>query len=204
MHEIEKLTPGHNLQRFGVYENVFDEDEINKIRFFKKIINFESGETYSERSEGKKVPDSTDKVRDCKVASLHREQNTNIVYEKIGHLVGRANYDHFLYPIIGMEDIQYVIYDGPGTKYDPHTDVLLQGYRPKDRRISGIVMLSDPEDYEGGELTIDLDGNGHLYPIELKKGAVVFFDSHMLHQVTPLISGNRETLVFWVWGDSQI
>ena len=64
-------------------------------------------------------------------------------------------------------------------------------------------MLSDPEDYEGGELEINIGGN-NFDKIEMEKGDVAFFDSWFTHRVNPVISGTRRTLVFWAHGINKL
>ena len=65
-------------------------------------------------------------------------------------------------------------------------------------------MMSDPSEYEGGELEICINGNIDK-PIKLKpeKGDIVFFASWMPHRVAPIISGTRKTLVTWVMGKRE-
>jgi PKHD-type hydroxylase len=59
-------------------------------------------------------------------------------------------------------------------------------------------MLSDPEEYEGGELLLKTSA----FPIKTlnKKGTIIFFPSYVLHEVTPVTKGTRKTLVGWVLG----
>jgi PKHD-type hydroxylase len=66
------------------------------------------------------------------------------------------------------------------------------------RKLSFSVMLTDPEEYEGGELLLKIDS----FPITPpnKKGTVIFFPSYVLHEVTPVTKGTRKTLVGWVLG----
>jgi PKHD-type hydroxylase len=58
--------------------------------------------------------------------------------------------------------------------------------------------MSSPEDYEGGELLI-YDGNT-TYTANKKYGSITFFDSRMLHEVTPVTSGFRKSIVGWILG----
>ena len=57
--------------------------------------------------------------------------------------------------------------------------------------------MTDPEEYEGGELQLL---NPHVVSIERKKGMVVVFSSFVLHRVTPVLSGKRQSLVAWLSG----
>ena len=106
-----------------------------------------------------------------------------------------------------MDNIQYTVYHGSDDGYYGwHRDSSLFGYVPMDRKISGIIMLSDRSDYEGGELLVDVAGGDQDRAIEigLKKGDVFIFDSSMHHCVKPVTEGIRKTLVFWVRGEGQI
>jgi PKHD-type hydroxylase len=109
----------------------------------------------------------------------------------------RANKQGFGFNLDQDIDCQFTRYDSSDSGfYNWHIDT----YNPEqglayDRKISVIAMLSDPEDYEGGELHISNFGK-----IELKKGSVVCFPSFFLHRVTPVTSGTRYTMVAWLEG----
>ena len=65
----------------------------------------------------------------------------------------------------------------------------------KTRKISMSLVLSDPDEYEGGQLEIwgkSID----VY----KKGSIIFFPSWMPHRVTPVTKGTRYSLVMWFIG----
>ena len=124
---------------------------------------------------------------------------SSIIFEKLASIVSQANYDLFLYNIDHIENLQYTIYHGSDDAYYGwHRDSSLHGYVPMDRMISGVLMLSDPSDYKGGDLKIDLSGGdqNRATDITLNKGDVILFDSSMHHCVTPVSEGIRKTLVF--------
>ena len=57
------------------------------------------------------------------------------------------------------------------------------------------LILSDPDEYEGGQLEI------WGKPIDVyKKGSIIFFPSWMPHRVTPVTKGTRYSLVMWFMG----
>jgi len=64
-------------------------------------------------------------------------------------------------------------------------------------------MLSDPDEYEGGELEINIGANT-FDKVEMEKGDVVFFDSWFTHRVNPVTRGTRRALVFWVHGINKL
>ena len=68
----------------------------------------------------------------------------------------------------------------------------------RQRKLTSVLQLDGPEDYEGG--TLELLPCGSIREIEKKKGYMVTFPSFVLHRVTPVESGIRRTLVAWFTG----
>jgi len=66
------------------------------------------------------------------------------------------------------------------------------------RKLSLVLQLSDPKDYEGGELILHLSEEPTVVP--KKQGYVTIFPSFVLHEVTPVTSGTRHSLVSWISG----
>jgi len=67
------------------------------------------------------------------------------------------------------------------------------------RKLSLVLQLSDPDEYEGGELQIFTGGNEAI-PLKKQKGIIHAFPSYVLHRVTPVTKGIRKTLVVWITG----
>lgn len=202
------LLPPYELPHFGVMEKVFDEEEVDRIRFYEKILDFQDA-TIVGQQQGNPEEPQEQKARIAKNASIPQDENTGWLWNKIAHLSAKANYDLFLYDISFLEDLSYTIYIGTdGGHYVQHVDTSLFGYRKFDRKISGILMLSDPDEYEGGTLAIDVFGGApeeRWTRIEKpNKGDLIFFDSHFVHKVEPVTSGKRQVLVFWVDGKSKL
>lgn len=86
----------------------------------------------------------------------------------------------------------------PGHKYDWHQDIIYNLQMLKNweriRRYSTVVMLSDPDEYTGGDFFIE----GYRKPIALRKGDLLIYTAVHAHRVTPLISGNRMTYCTWL------
>ena len=70
------------------------------------------------------------------------------------------------------------------------------------RKVSLTVQLSDPSEYEGGDLEISKGGlsEDSGYKMHRGKGTVVIFPSYMMHRVTPVTRGTRRSFVLWVGG----
>jgi PKHD-type hydroxylase len=86
-----------------------------------------------------------------------------------------------------------------GGHYDWHTDeiffVKTAGYH---RKVSSVLLLSDPSTYTGGELLLDLEGNGGN--LELNRGTILCFPSELRHKVMPVTEGVRYSLASWAVG----
>jgi PKHD-type hydroxylase len=62
------------------------------------------------------------------------------------------------------------------------------------------ILLNDS--FEGGqfEFASYSKGNCTVTPLEMKKGQVIVFPSHMEHRVAPVTKGTRYSLVCWFLG----
>ena len=98
------------------------------------------------------------------------------------------NYDYKL-----METVQIGRYKEKG-HYTWHRDTAnpMNGLQ---RKLSGILLLNDPSEFEGGKLEFR-----DVPSPELKKGSIIVFPSFLDHRVTPVTSGVRYTAVSWVVG----
>lgn len=79
--------------------------------------------------------------------------------------------------------------------YSWHMDVSTQYLF---RKLSISLPLSDPSEYEGGELEFLIEDEPWQAPQE--KGNVVVFPSFMMHRVKPVTRGKRYSLVAWIGG----
>ena len=84
-------------------------------------------------------------------------------------------------------------YSGDSNHYGFHTDNAMRqmpdgsGYVRAD--ISATLFLSEPEEYEGGLLTIEDTFGKH--GVKLKAGSMVVYPSTSIHEVTPVTRGAR-------------
>jgi PKHD-type hydroxylase len=68
--------------------------------------------------------------------------------------------------------------------------------------LSGIITLSDPKDYTGGELEIKTSENKIIKIGKQPRGTMMVFPSFLQHRVKPVTSGTRHTLVMWARGEN--
>ena len=75
-----------------------------------------------------------------------------------------------------------------GGYYKCHLDLPMGDY-------STTIFLNDPEEYDGGELQLLIDGN--IKNIKLKSGMGVTYETGIPHQVLPVTGGTRYAAIFW-------
>jgi PKHD-type hydroxylase len=148
------------------------------------------------------------KKRDSNIVFL----NDTWIYNEIFPYIRAANinagwnfqFDH-------AEDAQFTKYS-KGQHYDWHCDTFDSPYISEDSNYSGKIRklsvtcsLSDPKDYEGGELEFQfrdgIDANEARVCKQVSpKGSIVVFPSHVWHRVRPVTKGTRYSLVIWNLG----
>lgn len=85
-----------------------------------------------------------------------------------------------------------------GMSYDTHVDNALMGGSSGMCRsdVSFTLFLNSPQDYEGGELTIE--GVQQEQSYKLEAGSAIVYSSTTLHRVNPVTKGTRLVVVGWV------
>jgi PKHD-type hydroxylase len=87
-----------------------------------------------------------------------------------------------------------------GMTFGAHVDTAIRTHAPTRARIradlSATLFLSAPEDYDGGELTVE-DSYG-THSVKLAAGDLVLYPAASLHRVTPVTRGVRVASFFWI------
>ncbi|HEY2816152.1 MAG TPA: Fe2+-dependent dioxygenase [Casimicrobiaceae bacterium] len=85
----------------------------------------------------------------------------------------------------------------PGMEYGPHVDnSLMGGNEPLRTDMSGTLFLSEPSDYDGGELIVESPGGRQS--VKLPPGDLFLYPSTRVHYVAPVTRGERIGVVFWI------
>jgi len=146
-------------------------------------------------------------VRDSQISWL----NAKWIWDWILDPVRRANESIFKYNLHDVEAAQFTKYSA-GQFYGWHVDI--NEDEPNNinnnhcRKLSIIIPLSDPSEYEGGDIEFrssrcSPDGQ-YAPPLISKdefkeKGTLLVFPSIVWHRVKPVTKGTRYSLVAW-WG----
>ena len=124
---------------------------------------------------------------------------TEDILEKIAKLAIDTNNQYFKVIMDHMPPLQFTEYLEPGHHYDFHHDIDWNRQDGKNRKLSMIIQLTDPEDYQGGDFLF----RHHASPDETavkQRGTIVFFLPYREHAVTPITEGTRRSFVGWFEG----
>jgi PKHD-type hydroxylase len=192
------FTPSPNFgiseHPFVTWRGGFTDDELVKITEICEKFPVEAGQAVG-------YEDSKD-IRSSQVSWITQTAETSWIYDKLSWIAKQLNGEFYKFDIYGFaEDFQYTVYDKKcDGHYTWHRDSGDMSNGTPPRKLSLILQLSDPEEYQGGQLEVYTG----VAPQEIKKekGLISLFPSYVLHRVTPITSGIRKTLVVWICGPS--
>lgn len=201
---VDAIDESHvDMTEYYYFENAFTDEEIKKIQEEAMKVPPEVGKTGKFGSDNETFRKS--EIRWLRGNAPYTDGDKVYtgddfiwLYERLWGMMEEANRNLWNFNIShGRDAIQHTIYNEGGGHYDWHLDVGAQEMRQ--RKISLTVQLTDGDDYEGGHLQL-WRGQSPLNAPR-GKGTVVIFPSYMLHRVTEVTKGTRESLVLWVGGD---
>lgn len=189
MNNLNLLEKNENLTNFYFFRRCLKNEEIENL---KKISD--NYPTIDGNVSGQIV----ESYRKSKIKWLPYNDETQEIYDKLINLAKKANNEMWKFHITNVIDqLQYTEYrseeDG---HYDWHMDI--GGYSSSTRKLSMVVQLTNPEEYEGGKLQFMI--NRQIIDAPVEKGTVIFFPTYLLHRVTKIESGLRNSLVCWFHG----
>jgi len=180
----------------------FKQDKVHLFAFWKNAFTKEECEKIIEIANNKGLVEGTvrnnkSNVRKSKICWLYAPDDMGWVFQRVAGMVQDLNERFFNFDIFGLnEGFQFTNYKAPSGKYGKHVDRLTNSII---RKLSISIQLTDPKEYEGGELYIYEQEKGTL--LDKKQGTLIMFPSYVLHEVTPVTKGERNSLVTWVTGN---
>jgi PKHD-type hydroxylase len=184
------LTPNKkvNWARFCWYEKAFTEEECDKIVQLSKSIQTQQAEI-----KGSK-PVNLD-IRNSNIKWLTCNDDTKWIFDKLCSYAQDCNQIRYGLDLTGYtEPLQFTEYT-KGGHYDWHQD--FSSGDLSIRKLSQVLLLSDPKSYKGGDLTFFKDTT----KIPNTKGTLINFPSFEFHKVEPILKGKRHSLVAWISGN---
>ncbi len=180
-----------HYQNFCIHKNFLDRDECKKIIELSKeyktketevLINKESVHNVTYR-KGNETP-------------LPLKEKTQWIYQKLERAIRGYNTHAYKFTLIGFSHNIRVLEYNSGDHYQAWHQDFGRG-KISTRKLSASIQLSNPEEYEGGNLEFF---NGEIVPASLEQGSLIIFPSFVFHRVTPVTKGVRHSLVAWMNG----
>lgn len=145
-------------------------------------------------SGGKFVVDPA--MRRSKVRWFDRSNTAlDSVFYRLQTFAEKVNAEIFGFDLRSFPKLQFAEYSAADNgHFDWHIDNNWTGDEPMGRKLSVVVLLSKPDDFEGGAFEL---GNGAP---KLSQGDVIAFPSFHRHRVTPVTGGIRRSMAAWFHG----
>jgi PKHD-type hydroxylase len=122
---------------------------------------------------------------------------TQYIYNKIYDYISEINMKYYKFNLCGFgEPVKFAEYKAEylgGTQL--HLDII---HNEPLRKLTAVVQLTNDSEYEGGELEIMISNTKHK--MSKIRGSIIVFPSFLLHQVTQITKGTRNSLVAFAYG----
>ena len=180
---------------------IFQNDPVNYWSYWDKAFTPDECQRIIDIGERRiltkgEAMNSDEGYRDCDIAWLYACDDLEWVFRRVTDIVLSLNDRFFKFDLFGLvEGLQFTKYNSPGDKYGAHLDTVLNGAV---RKLSVSLQLSADTAYAGGDLL--LRTTEEPTKMSREQGYVAVFPSYILHEVTPVTSGTRYSLVTWVTG----
>lgn len=197
---IQPYVENKNIKfpQWLMYDKLLSKDLCEKIIELSKKLPLNDGTIFS--SDNKLI---LDKIRKSKVRWIKKNNKDFIeLFDFMNRLIRIVN-EGFKVNCNDIESFQFTEYSEIGSKYDWHHDINWNRTDDKSRKISFIIQLSDPNDYEGGNFEFRYYENPNKDKLK-NQGTILTFLPYQEHRVTPIVSGCRYSLVGWYEGPRWI
>lgn len=179
-------------QNYYYFNEGFNKEELKTIDEGIKKLELKKATT---------VGEGDDSIRSSKIRWIPQDNDWWWLYERLSNQIQEANNALWKFDLHHIpEQIQFTEYYATEKgHYTWHQDIG-PGILSR-RKISITVQLSDPSEYEGGELQMWSGGHETNVTTAYKgAGSTFIFPSYMMHRVTPVTKGIRKSFVLWVGG----
>jgi PKHD-type hydroxylase len=179
-------APQRDQTRLAILEAVFTPEEC------ARLIAEYSPHAKPASVEGMD-PAESEAIRKSSAVFVFPNASTNWVFDRLHKAIHEINQEVYGFEVSDFrEGFQFTRYE-VGEYYGPHFDI--GPGRLTERKLSLTVQLSPPQEYSGGELII-FPG----FVAAKDQGSMTVFPSFMCHDVRPVRTGVRYSLVSWLAG----
>jgi PKHD-type hydroxylase len=177
------------LSSWAYWDQAFTPEEC------KKIIDY-AGQFEKKEARVSNKGDLNSDIRESKVIWITPDPEIVWMYQRLTDIITALNTGYFKFDLFGfIESFQFTEYNAPSGHYGKHIDCMSNGAV---RKLSFVLQLSNPKDYEGGELQTHTSSTPDV--MKKEQGTIIAFPSYILHEVTPITKGKRYSLVGWITG----
>jgi PKHD-type hydroxylase len=181
-----------NTEAWAYQHELFNDEEIDQIHRTAADYELNQGKVGS----GDELTND-DSIRDSNIAFLRSSDADNQwIFQRITSAVLNINRQFWNFELNRIETLQYSEYK-IGQFYKEHIDMMYQSPSHAIRKLSFTIQLTDPKEYEGGDVVLKAGQHSILHK---NKGTISFFPSYILHEVEPVTKGTRHALVGWITG----
>ena len=169
---------------------ILEENQVKKIKKYYDTAVFEQGlwggKVVDILQKNNLEIDNTDKkCTECsEMISLALEKNNDFI--------------NYIHPF-DMSIVNFARYT-EGMYYNYHNDNYIMTQKSKKSKIrtdySCTLFLSSPDEYDGGELVLQLGNQTKSFKLE--SGYAIFYPTGCVHKVTEVTRGVRDVAIFWV------
>jgi predicted 2-oxoglutarate/Fe(II)-dependent dioxygenase YbiX len=181
------LITNDSLQERFIYKNAFTSEEC------ELIINNPDLKSSTFSGEYREMR--------ARSYSLKKNQETEWILERIMSIINQVNQLYYHFKITCLENIQFIEYL-ENSYYNWHIDISGLERRYWTRKLNAVVFLSNPKDYEGGQLRFNLNEREAISEVDQEQGSMIFFPSYQPHIVEKITKGRRYTFSAIAHGDS--
>jgi PKHD-type hydroxylase len=182
---VQLLTENNQFFLPQAIPGFFSGEECNKILMLSENLRQKSGTVGAV---------GVTELRNSQVQWLFPDDEIEWLFAKLDLLAVQVN-RVYRFELLGFfEGAQIATYTENG-HYGWHVDV--GKGKTSNRKLAISVQLSDPVDYQGG----DLEFMCIPQKAPRERGTAIIFPAFLVHRVSPVMKGCRKSLVSWISGD---
>jgi PKHD-type hydroxylase len=149
---------------------------------------------------------SNDNYRKSKIRFIQSNNpDFTWLFDELWKMGMQANRDWFNFHITNLSYIQLAEYDESYSgEYKKHHDVFWVNNDNYHRKLTCVIQLTDPSEYEGGDFEMyDLNQYPDKETIR-QQGTAIFLPSFIPHAALPVTRGKRYSLAIWFEGPKWV
>lgn len=133
------------------------------------------------------------------------DPNFEWLFDRIWKMGLRVNREWFNFHITNLSFIQLAEYDESYQgEYKKHQDVFWINNDQYHRKLTCVIQLTDPSEYEGGDFEVyDVTEYPDASSIK-QQGTAIFIPSFITHAALPVTKGRRYSLAVWFEGPKWV